>query len=70
MENELFDDLMQSLDEALAYAQGDKTKGRSQFITVSDNELAQRQLLWQKIDRLPEARLQLVDRYIDTLIEV
>ncbi|MCL2189703.1 MAG: hypothetical protein FWC16_12070 [Defluviitaleaceae bacterium] len=69
MENELFDDLMQSLDEALAYTQGDKTKGRSQFVSVSDNELAQRQLLWQKIDRLPKARLQLVDRYVDTLIE-
>jgi len=68
MDNELFGDLMQSLNEALEYTKGDKSKGRSQFVTISDMELEKRQRLWQKIDGLSESRLQMVDNYVDDLI--
>ena len=68
MENNLFDDLMQSLGEALEYTKGDKSKGRSQFLTLSDAELEKRQHLWQKIDELSESNVQMVDRYVDELL--
>jgi len=70
MDNELFDDLMQSLNEAIAYTQGDTTQGRSHFVTMSDSELEKRQLLWEKISRLSEFNIQRVDGYVDELIRV
>ena len=36
MEQDLFDDLVESLEQAVAYAKGDKTKGRSTIIEVPD----------------------------------
>jgi len=68
MDNELFNDLMQSLNEALEYTKGDRTKGRSHFITVSDSEMEKRQLLWQKIGSLDEPNMQKVVRYVDELL--
>ena len=34
MEEELFDDLIQSLSEAVSYAQGDNTAGRSMIVST------------------------------------
>lgn len=36
MDEKIFNDTMQGLSEALAYTQGDKTKGRSRFVSVPD----------------------------------
>ncbi|MCL2499098.1 MAG: hypothetical protein FWE90_02050 [Defluviitaleaceae bacterium] len=68
MDDHLFNDLIQSLDEALAYTQGDETKGRSQYISLSDAELEKRRLLWQKIDGLSDSRIKMVERYVDELL--
>ena len=69
MEVELFDDLTQSLNEALEYAKGDKTKGRSRYVEMSDNEMEKRKLLWYKIYSLSDSNLQRVDRYVDELLQ-
>ena len=69
MEEKLFDDLMLSLNEALEYTKGDKSKGRSQYVTISDEELTKRQLLWYKIDNLSESKREQVAMYVDELIE-
>ena len=37
MDKELFDDLIQSLGEAVSYAKGDKSKGRSMVVTIPHN---------------------------------
>ena len=39
MEKELFDDLIQSLGEAVSYAKGDKSQGRSMIVSIPDETL-------------------------------
>ena len=68
MEQDLFDDLMHSLDEALAYTLGDKTKGRSHFVAMSDDELQKKQLLWHKIDCLSDYNRDRVITYVEELL--
>ncbi|MDR2903340.1 MAG: helix-turn-helix domain-containing protein [Clostridiales bacterium] len=36
MDKEIFNDTLQSLQDALAYIKGDKTKGRSKTVTIPD----------------------------------
>jgi len=69
MENELFDDMMESLNQALEYVKGDKTKARSVIVTISDKEIEQNQLLYQKIKELPETSKQKAIQYIDELLQ-
>lgn len=69
IDEELFDDLIQSLDEAARYVKGDKSSGRSQFVVITDAELEKRHVLWQKIDGLSELNIQMVDRYVDELLK-
>ena len=38
MEKELFDDFVQSLNEAIDYAKGDKTKVRSMMVVLPTDE--------------------------------
>ena len=44
MEQELFDDLILSINEAVEYAKGDKTKGRSMIVAISDKEIEMEQM--------------------------
>lgn len=69
MDNEMFGDLIQSLNQALDYAKGDKSKARSVFIEIADNELEQRQLFWQKFESLSEPNRLRVEGYIDRLLQ-
>jgi hypothetical protein len=39
MDDELYEDLMQSPNEALAYERGDITKGRSVIVSIPDEEI-------------------------------
>jgi len=67
MDNELFDDLMQSLNEAIEYTKGDKTKGRSIIIDAPE-DVDIDQLLWNKIRTLPESQKQKLTVYVDELL--
>jgi hypothetical protein len=69
MEKELFDNLVLSLEQAIEYEKGDKTKGRSVFIEISDEELEQKQLFWQKVESLSEPNRQRVAGYVDGLLQ-
>ena len=69
MDNELFDDMLESLNQALDYTKGDTTKGRSHIVTVSDEEVEAHQLLIQKISSLNNADKQKATRYVDGLLQ-
>ena len=67
MEKDLFDNLMQGLNEALEYAKGDTSKGRS-VIIETDEETEFGQLFYQKFDRLPLPEKKKAMQYVDQLL--
>ncbi|MCL1882780.1 MAG: hypothetical protein FWF81_03395 [Defluviitaleaceae bacterium] len=69
MENEMFDDLISSLNQALDYAKGDKTKGRSMITDMSEEEIERRQLFFKKFESLSEPKKQRAILYVDELLQ-
>ena len=67
MEKDLFDNLMQGLNEALEYAKGDTSKGRS-VIIETDEETEIGQLFFQKFDKLPLPEKEKAVQYVDQLL--
>ena len=64
----MFDDLILSLNQALDYAKGDKTKARSVIVEMPDNEIERNQLFWRKFESLPEPKKQRAISYVDELL--
>lgn len=62
MEKELFDDFMQSLNEAVEYSKGDKTKGRSQIVTLPVDDIS------IKYGKLSEEDQKTIDIIIDKML--
>ncbi len=69
MEDELFDNLIQSLNEAVAYSQNDKSKGRSMVVNIPDDEIENSQILFQKFNHLSELNKQKTIQYVDSLLQ-
>ena len=69
MEKELFDDFVQSLNEAIDYAKGDKTKARSMIVTMPTDEAEINQLLFQKIAGLSVPNKHRAIQYVDELLQ-
>ena len=69
MEKELFDNLMESVQQAIDYARGDTTKARSVFVEISDEEADTSYLIYEKIVRMSESNRQRVAGYVDCLLE-
>ena len=69
MEQELFTDLIQSLNEAVEYAKGDKAKGRSVSITLSDEEISIYQMILRQLGKLSVENRMKVVRYADELLQ-
>ena len=69
MEKELFDDLIQSLDEAVTYAKGNVAKGRSKSITITDDEVEMDQLIFQQIVKLSMENKVKIVRYANELLQ-
>jgi len=69
MEKVLFDDLIQSLNEAVSYEQGDKTQGRSVINTIPDDELEMDQLIFQQLVKLSTENKAKVIRFANELIQ-
>ena len=65
----VYDDTIQGLKETLEYVKGDKSKGRSHYVELTDEEVKKKQLLWLKIDNLSDLKRKKVEIYIDELIE-
>jgi len=68
MEQVLFDDLIQSLNEAVLYANGDKEQGRSVIINIPDDEVEMDQLIFQQLEKLSVENKVKVIRYANDLL--
>ena len=60
---------LQGLKEALAYVKGDKTKGRSVFLELPDDEVEASHIIYQKIVSMSELNRQRVAGYVDGLLQ-
>ena len=69
MEQELFADLIQSLNEAVDYAEGDSKKARSESITLSDEEVGMYQMILRQLGKLSAENRMKVIRYADELLQ-
>jgi len=69
MEQELFADLIQSLNEAVEYASGDNSKGRLTSITLSDEEIGIYQIVLRQLGKLSLENRMKVMRYADELLQ-
>ena len=63
----IHEDTLQGLTEALEYVKGNKTKGRSINISISDEEIEMNQIFFQKFDRLSKPNKQKAMNYINEL---
>ena len=68
MDSELFEDLIQSLNEAVEYSVGDKTKGRSMIVTIPDEDIAMDQMIFQQIGKLSMENKEKVVQYANELL--
>jgi len=69
MEKVLFDELIQSLNEAVSYASGDTSKGRSKKITIADDELEIYKMIYQQLSKLSKENKVKVIKYADSLVQ-
>jgi len=69
MEKALFDDLIAACNEAIKYEKG-TLRLNSHTVTISDEDIELSQLLYRKIEKLPEIKRQKVMRYIDELTAI
>ena len=69
MDNKLFDDLIAACHDAIAYEKGN-IQLKSRTIAIPDDEVESAQLLYRKIERLPESARQKAMQYIDELAAV
>ena len=68
MDKDLFDDLIASCNEVLAYQRGE-LKLKTTTLEIPDDAIEASQLLCQKIERLPEQYKRKVILYVDELLE-
>ena len=66
MEQELFDDLVQSLNEAVDYSRGDKSKGRSVVLSIPDEEVEE--VFYQNFSKLSDPNKQKAMQYVNDLL--
>jgi len=70
MEKELFSDLIHSLNEAVEYAQGNETNGRSVIVTMPDDEIEMNQMILHQLGRLSIENKEKVIQYANELLRV
>jgi len=68
MDKNLFDDLITACNEALAYKRGE-IQLKTTTLNIPDDEIGSSQLLFQKIEMLPETEKQKAIQYVDNLIQ-
>ena len=69
MDENLFDDLIASCNEVLAFKRGE-VQLKTTTLKISDDELEPSQLLYYKIEQLPERDKQKAIQYVDELLQV
>jgi len=69
MEKTLFTDLIQSLNEAISYANGDISQGRSKIVTIPDDEIEINQMIYQQICKLSKENKVKIISYANDLLQ-
>jgi len=69
MEKQLFDDLVKSLNEAIDYTKGDKSKARSVIVSAPLENTEVDQILFQKITGLSGPNKQRAIQFVDELLQ-
>jgi len=69
VDKELFGDLVQSLNEAIDYAKGDKSKARSIVVQMPSEDAEVDRLLFQKITGLSGPNKQRAIKFVDELLQ-
>jgi hypothetical protein len=69
MEKELFDELIQSLNQAVAFEKGDKAQGRAVARAITGEEIEQAQLFYQNFSKLTEVGKEKAIQYVDELLQ-
>jgi len=69
MEQVLFEDLVESLNEAVLYAKGDETQGRSVVINIPYDEVEIDQLIYTQLINLSVENKVKVIRYANDLMQ-
>jgi len=65
MDKSLFNSLVTSLNQAIAYERGDKSMGRSEIVTIPDDEIS----FYRTYRRLSDADKSKATAYVDELLQ-
>ena len=68
MEKELFDELIAACNEAIEHEKGN-IKLNSNIVTMPDEEIEACQLLYQKIQKLPNAKKDKAIQFVNELLQ-
>ena len=69
MEKQLFDDLMESVQQAIDYERGDKTRARSVYVEIEDEEIIRNHAFMQDFYKLPEPSKVKAINYVAELLD-
>jgi len=69
MEKELFNDMIQSLNEAVSAASGDTSKGRSKIISVPDDTIDLDSIIFQQLVTLSYENKVKVIKFANELMQ-
>ena len=62
------EDTLLGLQQALDYVNGDKTKARSMFVELQDEDIEANQVIYRKIASLSGSNKQKAIQYLDELL--
>jgi hypothetical protein len=68
MDNELFDDLMTAVQQAIDYEEGDVSKARSGYLEITEDEIDPSYRIYIKVAEMSALNRQKVGGYIDGLL--
>jgi hypothetical protein len=69
MDNELFDNLMTAVQQAIDYENGDVSKARSEYLEIPDEEIDPSYRIYIKVSEMSRLNLQRVEGFIDGLLQ-
>jgi len=69
MDNELFDNLMTAVQQAIDYEEGDVSKARSEYLEIPEDEIDPSYRIYIKVAEMSALNRQRVEGYIDGLLQ-
>ena len=69
MDNELFDNLMTAIQQAISYEEGDVSKARSEYLEIPEDEIDPSYRIYIKVSEMSTKNIQRVESFIDSLLQ-